>query len=143
MVDPVRFPLPSTDVPLYLFLSLSVGSVLCPPTDPVPLSTSLLVQLLVFDPTYPILTGSAASLHHHSLDVPCTVTELVSIIDKAGNTAAGKRKPRVLGKGATALVRISVASPGLPVEVTRKDLSRVLLRMHGETVAAGNVRECS
>lgn len=120
----------------------SVGSVLCPPSDPVPLSTTLLVQLLVFDPTYPILTGSSASLHHHSLDVPCTITELVSSIDKSGSGKSG-RKPRVLGKGATAMVKISVPSPGLPVEVNRKDLSRILLRMHGETVAAGNVTECT
>lgn len=113
-----------------------------------PLSTNLLVQLLVFEPTYPILAGSVASLHHHSLDLPCTVTELVSTIGKPGgsgstSTSTSKRKPRVLGKGATAMVRISVQSPGLPVEVQRKDLSRVLLRMHGETVAAGMVTECS
>ncbi|CAO1630087.1 unnamed protein product [Parajaminaea phylloscopi] len=127
-------------------IHLAVGSILCPPTQPIALSTSLLVQLLVFDPTYPILAGSMASLHHHSLDVPCTVTELVSSIDKADSGQSGaakKRKPRVLGKGATAMVRLTVQSPGLPVEVARKDLARVLLRMHGETVAAGMVTECS
>lgn len=127
-------------------IHLAVGSLLCPPNQPVPLSRNLLVQLLVFDPTYPILTGSVASLHHHSLDVPCTVTDLVATIDKGGTNArngAKKRKPRVLGKGATAMVRITVQSPGLPVEVARKDLARVLLRMHGETVAAGMVVECN
>lgn len=128
-------------------IHLAVGSLLCPPNQPVALSTNLVVQLLVFDPTYPILAGSVASLHHHSLDVPCTVTELISTIDKPGSNSAGTsaktRKPRVLGKGATALVRITVQNPGLPVEVARKDLARVLLRMHGETIAAGMVTECS
>ncbi|CAO1617504.1 unnamed protein product [Sympodiomycopsis kandeliae] len=119
-------------------IHLAVGSILCPVSDPIKLSTNLTVQLLVFDPTYPILTGSSASLHHHSLDVPCTVTELVSNI---GGTST--RKPRVLGKGSTAIVKISIASPGLPIEVNRKELSRILLRMNGETVAAGNVIECS
>lgn len=130
---------------------------LCPPSQPIALSTNLLVQLLVFDPTYPILAGSVLSLHHHSLDLPCTIVDLVSTIEKpsstsgtgaAGSTAPGaagkkKRKPRVLGKGATALVRISVQSPGVPVEVNRKDLARVLLRLQGETVAAGVVVESS
>jgi elongation factor 1 alpha-like protein len=133
--------------------------VLCPPSQPIALSTNLLVQLLVFDPTYPILAGSILSLHHHSLDLPCTIVDLVSTIEKPSSTsatgaatstapgaaAAGKkkRKPRVLGKGATALVRISVQSPGVPVEVNRKDLARVLLRLQGETVAAGVVVESS
>lgn len=130
----------------------SVGSVLCPPSQPIALSTNLLVQLLVFDPTYPILAGSVLSLHHHSLDLPCTIVDLVSTIEKPSSTGAGstaaaaggkKRKPRVLGKGATALVRISVQSPGVPVEVNRKDLARILLRLQGETVAAGVVVESS
>lgn len=122
-------------------IHVAVGSVLCPPSRPVQLSTSLLVQLLVFEPTYPILAGSVASLHHHSLDVPCTVTELVGLVGEGGAEGQKKRKPRVLGKGAAALVRIKVQSPGLPVETQRKDLARVLLRMHGETVAAGIVTE--
>lgn len=133
-------------------IHLAVGSILCPPSEPVVLCTNLTVQLLVFEPTYPILAGTVASLHHHSLDVPCTVTDLISTIDKSkitGSSTAGSKaslkpkKPRVLGKGATAVVKITVQAPGLPVEVQRKDLARVLLRMQGETIAAGVVTECS
>ncbi|PWN28545.1 hypothetical protein BDZ90DRAFT_238871 [Jaminaea rosea] len=121
-------------------IHVAVGSVLCPIGQTVQLSTNLLVQLLVFEPTYPILAGSVASLHHHSLDVPCTVTELVATVGE-GDAKKKARKPRVLGKGAAALVKIQVQSPGLPVETQRKDLARVLLRMQGETVAAGIVTE--
>ena len=56
---------------------VSVGSILCVPSAPVPLCREVLVQLLVFAPTYPILPGTAVEVFHHSAEIPAQITELV------------------------------------------------------------------
>ncbi|KAJ1040674.1 hypothetical protein NDA11_000192 [Ustilago hordei] len=130
-------------------IQISVGSVLCAPSQPIALCDSFLAQILVFEPTYPLVAGTSIELFHHSANIAATLTELVSILDKTTG-GISKKKPRVLTKGCTAMVRVTVKaggmagqSKGIPLEdaKTNKEMARVLMRMNGETVAAGIVVE--
>ncbi|PWN47979.1 hypothetical protein IE53DRAFT_219641 [Violaceomyces palustris] len=119
-------------------IQVNVGSVLCPPSSPVQLCTSLLAQVIVFEPNYPLVAGTSVELFHHSANIPATLIELVATLDKASGSTL-KKKPRVLSKGSSAIVR----SLGYPIEEfkSNKEMARILLRMGGETVAAGIVLE--
>ena len=63
-------------------LARSVGSVLCPPSQPVPVASSFLAQIIVFEPQYPITAGYAVELFHHSRDIPATIVALEALLDK-------------------------------------------------------------
>lgn len=92
------------------------------------LATSLLVRVLVFEPSLPLMVGTPIELFHHSSNLSAVLTELVSTIDpKTGEVL--KRKPRVLSRGVTATVRITLQAPG-PIEPAsvNKDMGRVILR---------------
>lgn len=119
----------------------SIGRVLCSPTDLLPTTTTFVAQILVFEPSLPLLAGTTLDLHHHSSNLSVTLSELIATLDiKTGQVL--KQKPRVLGRGVTAKVRITTSQP-LAIEAftNNRDLGRVLLRLHGETVAAGIVQE--
>jgi len=80
-------------------LNLSVGSVLCPQKDLIPLATTFTAKIIVFDIAVPITAGSSVGtiysryspdsyvfqveLFHHSRDVPATTVKLISTIDRA------------------------------------------------------------
>ncbi|TFK29225.1 EF Tu GTP binding domain-containing protein [Coprinopsis marcescibilis] len=127
---------------------VNIGSVLCPPTDLVPLATSFLARVIVFDIDVPITSGSSIELYHHSRDVPATAKKLVSTLDRATGHVI-KANPRVLTKGTTAEIQISLRSTavsgapsnirGVPLEpfAVNKDMGRILIRRGGETIAAG------
>ncbi|KII95934.1 hypothetical protein PLICRDRAFT_99081 [Plicaturopsis crispa FD-325 SS-3] len=129
-------------------IHLNIGTVLCPPTDIVPLVTVFTARILVFDIQVPITGGASVELYHHSQDVPATISKLLSIVDRAAGTVI-KKNPRVLTKGASAEVQIALrtgtlsgsASGARPIPLERfavsKEMGRVLIRRGGETVAAG------
>ena len=71
----------------------SVGTVLCPPTQLVPVVSSFVAQVIVFDLKYPITAGSAVELFHHSRDIPATISSLEATLDKTTG-AVVKAKPR-------------------------------------------------
>jgi elongation factor 1 alpha-like protein len=130
-------------------IQIAVGAVLCSSSQPIALCDSFTAQVLVFEPTYPLVAGTSIELFHHSANIPATLTELVAILDKTTGAVA-KAKPRVLTKGSTAIVRVAVKaggaagqSSGIPIEDAKsnKEMARVLMRMNGETVAAGIVME--
>ncbi|EST09005.1 Translation elongation factor EFTu/EF1A, domain 2 [Kalmanozyma brasiliensis GHG001] len=151
--EPVPWAVAGANATVYLSgidqIQVSVGAVLCAPSAPIALCDSFLAQILVFEPTYPLVAGTSVELFHHSANIAATLTELVSILDKTSGGVA-KKKPRVLTKGCTAMVRVTVKaggmagqSSGIPLEDARtnKEMARVLMRMNGETVAAGIVVE--
>lgn len=124
-----------------------IGSLLTPPSALMPLAKELVVQLLVFQPTYPLVRGTAVEVYHHSADIPGQLTELISILDK-GTGEVVRQQPRVLQHNVTALVRVKLGfgardASGFPIEdfKTNKEMARVLFRMNSETVAAGIVLE--
>ncbi|KAK4684502.1 elongation factor 1 alpha-like protein, partial [Tremellales sp. Uapishka_1] len=145
------YALAGQNVTLYLSgidpIHLSIGTVLCPTSLPVPLVSQFTTQILVFDLQSPIIAGAAVELFHHSMNLPATISKLVSISEKGQIV---KKNPRVLQKGVTATVEITLRSPSgssktpsIPLETAanNKEMSRILLRRSGETIAAGVVME--
>ncbi|KAJ7591391.1 EF Tu GTP binding domain-containing protein, partial [Mycena floridula] len=149
--DNVPWAVAGSNVTLHLIsidpVHLSIGSVLCPPTDLVPLATIFTARIIVFDIQIPITSGASVELFHHSRDVPATVSSLLTTLDRASG-AVVKKKPRVLVKGTSAEIQIvlrssslSTSAPARPIPLepfaTNKDMGRILLRRGGETIAAG------
>ncbi|KAI0032036.1 EF Tu GTP binding domain-containing protein [Vararia minispora EC-137] len=142
------------NVTLYLTaidpIHLSVGFVVCPPTALVPLATAFTARIIVFDIQVPILAGTSVELFVHSHDVPAAISKLTATLDRATG-AVVKQNPRVLTKGLSAEVQITVratsmsgpASRAEPVPLepfsVNKEMGRVLVRRGGETIAAGIV----
>ncbi|GAA5943787.1 uncharacterized protein JCM15063_006493 [Sporobolomyces koalae] len=130
-------------------LQLSVGTVLCPPSQPIPVVSSFLAQIIVFEPKYPVTAGYAVELFHHSKDVPASIARLDAVLDRTTGQVT-KQKPRLLTKNSSARVLVQLRpAPGIrsskiPIEPfsINKSMGRVLFRRGGETVAAGIVLEC-
>ncbi|WVQ98946.1 hypothetical protein IAU59_006078 [Kwoniella sp. CBS 9459] len=156
--DSAPYAVAGQNVTLYLSgidaIFLSIGTVLCPTSLPVPLVNKFTTQILVFDLSSPIITGTAVELFHHSMNLPATISRLVSISEKG---QVVKKNPRVLQKGTTATVELTLRSnngngnsnassskaPSIPLETAadNKEMGRVLIRRGGETIAAGVVLE--
>ncbi|TYJ58119.1 hypothetical protein B9479_001215 [Cryptococcus floricola] len=148
--DSAPYAVAGQNVTLYLSnidpIHLSIGTVLCPTSLPVPLITKFSAQILVFDLQSPIIAGTPVELFHHSMNLPATISRLVSILDKG---KVVKEKPRVLQKGMTAMVEVTLRAnssgrvPSIPLETAadNKEMGRVLVRRNGETIAAGMVME--
>jgi len=130
-----------------LFLSniemnfINIGAVLCSSNVPVTTTTSIVAQVLVFEPSLPILAGTTLDLYHHSSHLSVTVTDLIATLNiKTGGIL--KKKPRVLSKGSTAKIQIGFSTPiAMEIFANNRDLGRILLRLNGETVAGGIVLE--
>ncbi|KAH9938501.1 uncharacterized protein B0H18DRAFT_1205725 [Fomitopsis serialis] len=131
---------------------LAIGSVLCRPSDVIPLSSSFTARVIIFDIDIPITVGASVELYHHSHDVPASISKLLATLDRAAGTVV-KKNPRVLTKGASAEVQISLRPSGtsgpsakaqpIPIEPfsVNKDMGRILIRRGGETIGAGIVLE--
>ncbi|PRQ74515.1 P-loop containing nucleoside triphosphate hydrolase protein [Rhodotorula toruloides] len=72
---------------------LSVGSVLCPRSQPVPVVSTFTAQVLVFEPKHPITAGYAVELFHHSRDIPASIVALEAMLDKTTGKVT-KTSPR-------------------------------------------------
>ncbi|ETW84471.1 hypothetical protein HETIRDRAFT_63200 [Heterobasidion irregulare TC 32-1] len=131
---------------------LNIGSVLCPPTNLIPLATVFTARIIVFDIQVPILAGTSVELFHHSHDVPASISKLNSTLDRATGIPI-KKNPRVLTKGTSAEVQITIrpgsfsgpATRALPIPLepfsASKEMGRILIRRGGETIGAGIVLE--
>ncbi|BGP72534.1 hypothetical protein NBRC10513v2_005930 [Rhodotorula toruloides] len=128
---------------------LSVGSVLCPRSQPVPVVSTFTAQVLVFEPKHPITAGYAVELFHHSRDIPASIVALEAMLDKTTGKVT-KTSPRMLPKNSSARIRVQLRnattggrSGAIPIEPfsVNKAMGRVLFRRNGETVAAGIVLE--
>jgi peptide chain release factor subunit 3 len=118
------------------------GFVLSYPDRPCRRSAVLEGQVAILDllEHKPILTiGYAAILHVHALAVECTITHLVSEIDrKTGEPLP--QKPRFLKAGGFANVRIRL-NESIAVEAFKdyQALGRFTLRDEGKTIAIGKI----
>ncbi|TBU31999.1 EF Tu GTP binding domain-containing protein [Dichomitus squalens] len=133
-------------------VSLNIGSVLCRPGSIIPLTFSFIARIIVFDIQIPITAGTSIELFHHSLDVPASISRLISVLDRSNGNVI-KSKPRVLTKNMSAEVEISLrgsvysgpASRALPIPIepfsVNKEMGRILVRRGGETIGAGVVTE--
>lgn len=102
-------------------------------------SSLFTARIVVFDLKRPILTGSKMVFHRGRTNVPCKISKLVSIVDKASGEVT-KKKPRHLSSGQTAVVQIELQD-ALPLRTfyDSKQLGRFVLRKEGSTLAAGIV----
>ncbi|KAL1411034.1 hypothetical protein Q8F55_001981 [Vanrija albida] len=149
--DTAPYAVAGQNVTLYLAgvdpNQLSIGTVLCPLNYPAHLVSKFVAQILVFDLQSPIIVGTAVELFHHSVNVPATISKLLAISEKG---QVIKKNPRVLQKGVTATVEITLRPATgssrqavMPLETAaeNKEMGRVLIRRGGETIAAGMVTE--
>lgn len=74
-------------------INLSIGYVLCPPTDLVPLTTSFTARIIVFDIQLPVIIGASVELFHHSHNVPASISKFLATLDRATG-AVVKKNPR-------------------------------------------------
>ncbi len=69
--ESVQYASAGQNVTLYLAavdpIHLSIGCVLCPTSDPIPLVTSFTAQILTFDLRSPIIAGTPVSNFHRQL----------------------------------------------------------------------------
>ncbi|KAJ7873284.1 EF Tu GTP binding domain-containing protein [Mycena olivaceomarginata] len=128
-------------------IQLTIGSVLCPLPDPVPLASTFTARILIFDVQVPIISGAMVELFHHSRDVPATISKLIATLDRTSGKVV-KSNPRVLAKVSSAEVQITIRSTGssgrsIPMEpyAVNKAMGRILIRREGETIAAGIVMD--
>ncbi|CAG8762180.1 16329_t:CDS:2, partial [Acaulospora morrowiae] len=119
-----------------------VGSVLCPPSNPVPITSHLRAQIVVFNVKIPITKGFPVILHRQSINEPANIIELISIVNKSTG-AVLKKNPRHIPKFSTAIVEIKLSNRAIPFETFKesKEFGRIMLRKGGETIAAGVVQE--
>ncbi|KAJ7507450.1 P-loop containing nucleoside triphosphate hydrolase protein [Mycena galericulata] len=125
-------------------IQLTVGSVLSPLTDPVPLATVFTARIIIFDIQVPIISGAMVELFHHSRDVPATISKLIASLDRTSGKVV-KSNPRVLAKASSAEVQVTLRATGssnarpIPLEpyAVNKAMGRILIRREGETIAAG------
>ena len=90
-------------------INLAVGSVLCTPSNLIPLATTFTARIIIFEVQVPITAGASVrnvsifvlvvsdvvqvELFHHSRDVPATISSLLTTLDRATG-AVFKKKPR-------------------------------------------------
>lgn len=116
-----------------------IGCILCSINDPIPMTQRFQARLLVFNIKIPITVGSPVILHHQSLIEPASIVKLKAQLHK-GTGEVIKKNPRCLGNNSCALVEIETTKV-ICIEryADCKELGRVMLRIGGQTVAAGLV----
>nr|GAT53835.1 predicted protein [Mycena chlorophos] len=128
-------------------IQLNIGSILCPPTNVVPLAVSFTARIIIFNIQVPIITGAVVELFHHSQDVPASISKLIATLDRSSGKVL-KTNPRVLAKSTSAEVQITLRPPNnstvarpiaLEPYAVNKAMGRILIRREGETIAAGVV----
>jgi elongation factor 1 alpha-like protein len=70
----------------------SVGSVLCDPEHPIPLTKKFKAQILTFSLDIPLMRGHRVMLHYQNMNEPARLVQLLGILDK--NAEIKTKKPR-------------------------------------------------
>ncbi|XP_062078796.1 uncharacterized protein LOC133783258 [Humulus lupulus] len=82
------------------------GGVLCHPDFPIFVAKHLVVKVLIFDVTTPILVGSQLEFHIHHVKEVARVVKILSLLDsKTGKVA--KKAPRCLTVKQSAIVEVT------------------------------------
>ncbi|PNF33077.1 HBS1-like protein [Cryptotermes secundus] len=121
--------------------NVSVGYILCDPTQPIPVTSHFEARIVVFDTKLPITKGYSVILHHQSLLEQAVITNLVAQLHKSSGEVV-KRRPRCLMRNSNAVVELQTSHP-ISIELYKdiKELGRFMLRVGGVTVAAGLVTQ--
>ncbi|KAF2071945.1 hypothetical protein CYY_006739 [Polysphondylium violaceum] len=119
---------------------LRVGSILCDPEKPIPLSKKFMAQIVTFTLPIPMTNGFQCVFHCHQMEEPCTVTKLNSLLDSNGGVS--KKNPRCISDTATAVIEITLNRLScLELYSSYRQLGRFTLRESGKTIAAGLITE--
>lgn len=118
---------------------ISLGSVLCDPSDPIKTTTKIEARIVIFNISVPITKGYPVVLHYQSLSEAANITKLVAQIHKSTGEVV-KNRPRCLIKQTSGLVEIEISRP-VCMELYKdcRELGRFMLRARGTTIAAGLV----
>eukprot|EP00933_Yihiella_yeosuensis_P071651 TRINITY_DN79885_c0_g1_i1.p1 TRINITY_DN79885_c0_g1~~TRINITY_DN79885_c0_g1_i1.p1 ORF type:complete len:540 (-),score=140.58 TRINITY_DN79885_c0_g1_i1:44-1663(-) len=117
-----------------------IGGVVCDIKNPVPVSDTLQVQVVIFDTEIPLMRGAQLMCYLHTETLTATLVRLEKLLVKG---VPEEKRPKCLVKGNNAIVWIQV-SQKVCVEPKPKtgpatSLSRLVLRDRGKTVGAGVV----
>jgi len=120
---------------------VSVGHVLCKPNRPIFVGSTFSAQIFTLETLkVPLIKGTQCSIHTQSVDAPCNLKRLLSILNKSGEVK--HEKPRAIPANSTAVVKIK-CEKALCLEKYSdcRPLGRFVLRQRGVTIAAGIITE--
>ncbi|KAI8896656.1 hypothetical protein BC833DRAFT_541144 [Globomyces pollinis-pini] len=137
-------------------IQISLGSVICDPAHPIPMTNKFRARILTFDLKIPLTIGVPVTdktnirlyciilglLNLHT-SLRNLIFKLISRLESILNKATGnvdKKRPRAITKNTSAIVLLKVNRP-ICVQSSSKTLSRFLLRSGSSTIAAGIVTE--
>jgi len=108
-----------------------------------PVAKKFVCEIITYDITIPILSGSRAIFYVGSNKQEGAITRLVEQIDpKTGEFI--KKRPRVLNSNMAAIVEVNLENPiCLETYSNFQSLGRMQIRDKGETLAVGTIREIS
>ncbi len=121
--------------------SIKRGDVIGPASNPPTVATEFIAQIIVLHHQNVIAKGYTPVFHIHTIQVACTITEILEKKDpKTGQTL--EKNPETLKTGDIAIVKIKPTKP-IVVEKASEfpQLARFAIRDMGETVGAGLITE--
>ncbi|KAI9554905.1 hypothetical protein GHT06_020183 [Daphnia sinensis] len=118
---------------------VSLGSVLCDPSQPIKVTSRIEARIVIFNIDIPITKGYPVVIHYQSLSEAATISKLIAQIHKSTGEVVRKR-PRCLTKQTSGLVEIEISRP-ICMELYKdyRELGRFMIRANGTTIAAGLV----
>ncbi|CAG0886902.1 unnamed protein product [Cyprideis torosa] len=119
--------------------SLTLGSCLCDPKDPVKVAERFEARVVVFNVTAPLTKGLPVLFHYQSVTEAATVRRILAQVHKSTGEVV-KEKPRCLPKNSCGTVVIQMSRP-ICLELFKnvREMGRFMLRSEGATLAAGMV----
>ncbi len=121
--------------------SIKRGDVIGPASNPPTVATEFIAQIIILHHQNVIAKGYTPVFHIHTIQVACTITEILEKKDpKTGQTL--EKNPETLKTGDIAIVKIKPTKP-IVVEKASEfpQLARFAIRDMGETVGAGLITE--
>lgn len=114
---------------------------MCDSQELVPITKHFLARIVTFGLSKPLVADSL-ELIQGSLKEACSISRMKSILNKSTGQVL-KKNPRMLSSNQTAIVEIRVKHRAICVETFKqsRELGRFMLRLNGETVAAGIIQE--
>jgi translation elongation factor EF-1alpha len=117
-------------------IQINLGTVVCDPGNPVPMTNYFQARISTFDLGVPLTIGVPIVLHHLGTSESGRIVGLESVQTEVGE----RKRPRSIGKNQVAVVLLHVDRPVcIQSEKDSKELSRFLLRKGNESIAAGTV----
>jgi elongation factor 1 alpha-like protein len=117
---------------------ISTGDFMCDPAAPIPCAATIEAQISTLKTMeMPILRGSEIQFHFQSVEMPVTISKLISIVNQKSGEVL-RKKPKCLTANTTAMVQLKLQdSVCIELFEANRQLGRFMLRDGGATVAVG------